>query len=185
MATKDSSCLQGRERNALATFDHPMWVDDMYSGWSRLRGVQQGRCSAHKPIVHFSIRALIRIIWKWHWRELSLEFAKVSERLDKCFRWPSKTHKFQVTKPGWASQGTYNVLALRSPQARYSLLTHESKVNMFWAPPPGSDNHSYAKGTYLASMTTTPLGSLKGEIWYSCSDVADVIRAPLSSYFIL
>lgn len=183
MATKDNSCLQGRERNALAAFDHPVRVEDMHSGWSRLRGAQQDRCSAHKPSVHFSICALV------HWSGLSGNGIGLTRPLIRiCFRWPSKTLKLQVTKPGWASQGTYSVSALRSPQARYSLLTHKSKVNMLYASSPGSDNHSYAKdthSTYLASMTATPLGSLKGEIWYSCSDVADVIKAPLSSYFIL
>jgi len=41
------------------------------------------------------------------------------------------------------------------------------------------------QGAYLASTSAAPLGSLKGEIWYTCLDVADVIKAPLSSFFIL
>lgn len=66
MSTKDSSCLQGRERNASVGFNRIVCVEGWYSGWSRLRGAQQDRCNDHKGIVHVSVYALLRIIWKCH-----------------------------------------------------------------------------------------------------------------------
>jgi len=66
MSTKDSSCLQGRERNASVAFDRMLCVEDTCSGWSRLKGAQQDHCISHKQVMHFSVYALLRITWKCH-----------------------------------------------------------------------------------------------------------------------